>query len=57
MLICLEGELTAELIKEMANKKPSRVVCLDEGFKGNDALKTNAVQTMKSKGVEDFRTV
>ena len=57
MLICLEKELTKEVIKAMAEKNPSRVICLDEGFAGNDQLKTNAVQIMKSKGVEDFRTV
>ncbi len=57
MLVCLEKELTKEVIKAMAEKCPSRVICLDEGFAGNDQLKTNAVQTMKSKGVEDFRTV
>jgi len=33
------------------------VVCLDEGFQNNDQLKTNAVLIMKSKGVNDFRTV
>lgn len=57
MLICLEKELTKEVIKAMAEKRPSRVICLDQGFAGNDQLKTNAVQIMKSKGVEDFRTV
>jgi adenine-specific DNA-methyltransferase len=57
MLICLEKELTKEVIKVMAEKGPSRVICLDQGFVGNDQLKTNAVQIMKSKGVEDFRTV
>lgn len=57
MLICLEKELTKEVIKAMAEKTPSRVICLDQGFAGNDQLKTNAVQIMKSKGVEDFRTV
>jgi adenine-specific DNA-methyltransferase len=40
----------------MAEKKPERIVCLDEGFAGNDQLKTNAVQTFKAKGVV-FRTV
>ena len=35
----------------MADRKPERVVCLDEGFGGNDQLKTNAVQTMKAKSV------
>lgn len=57
MLICLEKQLSAEVIKEMAALKPERVVCLDEGFAGNDQLKTNAVQTMKTKGVTSFRTV
>jgi adenine-specific DNA-methyltransferase len=57
MLICLEKKLTPEVIKQMADRKPQRVVCLDEGFAGNDQLKTNAVQTMKTKGVTSFRTV
>ena len=57
MLVCLEAELTNEVIKAMAEKKPSRVICLDAGFHGNDQLKTNAVQTMKARGVTSFRTV
>ena len=56
MLICLEKDLTPEVIKAMAEKKPVRVVCLDEGFHGNDQLKTNAVQIMKSREIT-FRTV
>ena len=56
MFICLEKELTPEVIKAMAEKNPVRVVCLDEGFKGNDQLKTNAVQIMKSRDIT-FRTV
>jgi len=57
MLVCLEKELSKEVIKAMAEKRPSRVICLDQGFANNDQLKTNAVQIMKSKGVDDFRTV
>jgi len=57
MLICLEKELTPEVIKEIAARKPERVVCLDAGFAGNDQLKTNAAQTFKTKGVTSFRTV
>lgn len=57
MLICLEKGLTKKVIKAMAEKQPSRVICLDMGFANNDQLKTNAVQIMKSKGVDDFRTV
>lgn len=57
LLICLERRLTIELIREMANKKPERVVCLDEGFAGNDQLKANAVQIFKTKGIASFKTV
>ena len=56
-LVCLERELTLELIRAMADKKPERVVCLDEGFAGNDQLKANAVQIFKTKGVTSFKTV
>ena len=57
LLICLEKEITHELIKAIAESQPIRVVCLDEGFKNNDQLKTNTVQIMKSKGVVKFQTV
>jgi adenine-specific DNA-methyltransferase len=59
LLICLEKEITHDCIKAMAEKGPSRVICLDEAFTGTnaDALKTNTVQIMKSKGVVNFRTI
>lgn len=57
LLICFEKSLTQELIKAIAEKQPTRVICLDEGFQNNDQLKTNAVQIMKSKNVVSFRTV
>ena len=57
LLICLEKELNEDLIRAIAAKEPSRVVCLDTGFRNNDQLKTNAVQIMKSHNVHDFRTV
>ena len=56
-LICLERDLTLEAIRAMADMKPSRVVCLDDGFRGNDQLKSNAVLTFKTKGVAKFQTV
>jgi adenine-specific DNA-methyltransferase len=56
LLICLERKLTLNVIRAMAEKRPERMVCLDEGFAGNDQLKTNAVQIFKAKGVV-FRTV
>jgi adenine-specific DNA-methyltransferase len=56
-LICLERPLTLDLIRAMAERKPERAVCLDEGFAGNDQLKANAVQIFRSKGVVSFKTV
>lgn len=57
LFICLERTLTIELIRAMAETQPERVVCLDEGFAGNDQLKANAVQIFKTKGVTSFKTV
>ena len=57
LVICLDENLTKEFIQELAILKPSRVICLDIGFTGNDQLRTNAVQIMRSYGVQDFRTV
>lgn len=56
LLICLEKPLTLDLIRAIAEKKPERVVCLDDGFVGNDQLKTNAVQTFNARNIV-FRTV
>ena len=57
LIICLEKQLTHEVIKGIAELKPQRVICLDEGFQNNDQLKTNAVIIMKSNGVIKFQTV
>jgi adenine-specific DNA-methyltransferase len=57
LIICLEKQLTHELIKGIAELKPQRVICLDEGFQNNDQLKTNAALIMKSNGVIKFQTV
>lgn len=57
LVICLDRALTLELVRAIADMKPERVVCLDEGFAGNDQLKTNAVQTFKTKGITSFKTV
>ena len=43
--------------QNIAQKKPQRVGCLDEGFAGNDQIKANAVQIFKTKGVTSFKTV
>ena len=62
LLICLEKEITPELIDALAEANPLQVICLDEGFKGNDQLKTNAVQTFKARAQAEeseivFKTV
>ena len=57
LLICLEKEIIKELIFEMAQLSPARVVCLDKGFENNDWLKTNAKDTFDSFKVRDFRVI
>ncbi|MHB8113667.1 MAG: hypothetical protein ACYDHA_09465 [Bellilinea sp.] len=57
LLICLEPELTMEVIRAIAAQKPERVVCLDAGFAGNDQLKANAVQIFKTQAIPSFKTV
>jgi adenine-specific DNA-methyltransferase len=62
LLICLEKQITPELIDALAEANPLQVICLDEGFRGNDQLKTNAVQTFKARAQAEeseivFRTV
>jgi adenine-specific DNA-methyltransferase len=62
LLICLDKEITPELIDALAEANSLQVICLDEGFKGNDQLKANAVQTFKARAQAEeseivFRTV
>lgn len=62
MLVCLDKQITQEVIDAMADMEPSRVICLDAGFQGNDQLKANAVQTFKARARNretaiEFRTV
>ena len=62
LLVCLDQAITPELIDALADADPLQVICLDEGFKGNDQLKTNAVQTFKARAASReteivFRTV
>jgi adenine-specific DNA-methyltransferase len=62
LLVCLEKDITPELIDALAEANPLQVICLDEGFKGNDQLKANAVQTFKARATAEeseivFKTV
>jgi len=49
LLICLEKEITSELVDALAEADPLQVICLDEGFQNNDQLKANAVQTFRAR--------
>ncbi len=49
LFICLENEITGELINAVAEAGPLQFICLDKGFKGNDQLKANAVQTFAAR--------
>jgi adenine-specific DNA-methyltransferase len=49
LLICLEDKITRELIEEVAKAEPMQFICLDKGFRGNDQLKANAVQTFAAR--------
>ena len=62
LLICLEKHITSELVDALAGANPLQVICLDEGFNGNDQLKANAVHTFKTRAQAEesevvFRTV
>jgi adenine-specific DNA-methyltransferase len=62
LLVCLEKEITPELIDALAEANPLQVICLDDAFEGNDQLKANAVQTFKARALAEeseivFRTV
>ena len=62
LLICLDKDLTQEMMDALAQMEPERVICLDAGFRGNDQLKANAVQTFKARArtketAIEFRTV
>jgi len=64
LLICLEDDISAELINAIVDIEPLQFICLDKAFHGNDQLKANTVQTFaslnqgrdKSERIE-FRTV
>ncbi|MBR8842326.1 site-specific DNA-methyltransferase [Pseudoalteromonas sp. JC3] len=49
LLICLEEQLTSELIDEVIALEPMQFICLDKGFQGNDQLKANTAQAFKAR--------
>ena len=51
LLLCLEDEITADLINAVARPEPMQFICLDAAFGGNDQLKANAVQTFAARNM------
>jgi len=56
LILCLENEVSREILREIMKLKPRQVICLDSAFKGNDQLKTNTVLEMKSQDIV-FHTI
>jgi adenine-specific DNA-methyltransferase len=54
LLVCLDEKLDLNLFKEMKKLNPHVVIVLDKGFKDNDQLKTNAVQTLGKNSDEEY---
>jgi adenine-specific DNA-methyltransferase len=52
LLLCLENEVTKELIDAVAEAEPMQFICLDSAFHGNDQLKANAVQTFAARNMQ-----
>ncbi len=52
LLLCLEKEVTKELIDAIAEGEPMQFICLDAAFHGNDQLKANAVQTFAARNMQ-----
>lgn len=51
MLVCLDRNLTMPLVQAIVDRLPERIVFLDEGFAGDDALKVNAKEACKLKNI------
>ena len=55
-LIFLLESASQEIINDVLNEKPNKVIALDRLFEGNDQLKTNAALQMRDAGIE-FKTI
>jgi len=50
------SEINKEIVKNIIEAKPQKVITLDKLFEGNDQLKTNTILQMKDAGIE-FKVV
>ncbi len=48
LLVCLSDALTVDAVEEMAARGPALILVLDAGFAGQDELKVNALQTIRT---------
>ena len=55
-LIFLLDSASQEIINDVLNEKPNKVIALDRLFEGNDQLKTNTALQMRDAGIE-FKTI
>ena len=55
MIFLLESA-SQEIINDVLNEKPNKVIALDRLFEGNDQLKTNTALQMRDAGIE-FKTI
>lgn len=55
MIFLLESA-SQEIINDVLNEKPNKVIAIDRLFEGNDQLKTNAALQMRDAGIE-FKTI
>ncbi len=55
-LIIALSKINEEIIKNIIEAKPQKVITLDKLFEGNDKLKTNTILQMKDAGIE-FKAV
>ena len=56
MIICLDNNITAEDVIEIAKQKPHCVVFKEKGFE-DDNVKINATYTLERMGVEDVKCI
>jgi adenine-specific DNA-methyltransferase len=63
LIVCLDDPVDEARLRELIESAAEKIVCLDHGFRGNDALKANIAQQVKQWNAHhpektlDFRTV
>ena len=50
-ILCLEEDITSELIDKVIELQPMQFICLDKGFSGSDQLKANTSHAFKAHSI------